>query len=285
MDERAFTRASPQWTAKDFADTRAAWEGPSPDDANVRLRIEAAAYRGLVTSVYVVGPWSRPRAQQPIVPSSTDRLLRLFALALGWSVLAAALLIARLNLRTNRADRRGAAKLAMFCLVVQTAAWIVGGHHRSSAAEEVNSFFRVFGNLLLQAGMLWVLYVAIEPYGRRFWPDGLLGWTRLLSGRLRDPRIGRELLIGSALGGLLILNDMLSAVAPYAFGRPPGIPALGEAVRTLSGVGSMVLVWSDQIVNSIQSALCRRERLSSYLLRVRAVGEADHGSSGHGCFG
>ena len=30
--------------------------------------------------------------------------------------------------------------------------------------------------------LLWSLYLALEPYGRRFWPDGLLGWTRLFSG-------------------------------------------------------------------------------------------------------
>ena len=48
-------------------------------------------------------------------------------------------------------------------------------------------------------GMMWIYYLAIEPYARRFWPDALLGWTRLLSGHIRDPRVGRELLIGLVL--------------------------------------------------------------------------------------
>jgi hypothetical protein len=47
-----------------------------------------------------------------------------------------------------------------------------------------------------------VYYLGIESYVRRFWSDALLAWTRLWSGRLRDPRIGRELLIGLEFGAL-----------------------------------------------------------------------------------
>lgn len=42
------------------------------------------------------------------------------------------------------------------------------------------------------AVLLWVVYVAIEPFARRFWPDGLLGWSRLPSGRV--PAIGVALM-------------------------------------------------------------------------------------------
>jgi eukaryotic-like serine/threonine-protein kinase len=255
LNEASFKPVDPEWTPKDFADVRAAWDGPSPDTAALTLRVEAAAYRGRIISLYVLGPWARPRAQQPIATSTTDTLLRILSLTLWFSVLAASLLLARHNLRSNRADRRGASRVAFLCLAVLVAAWAIGGHHRSSAVEELNSFFRVFGNLLFQAALLWILYVAIEPYGRRFWPDGLLGWTRLFSGRVRDPRIGREILIGSALGGVLILNDLLRALAPYAIGRPPGIPALGDGVHALSGPGALALIWSGQLMGSVQTAL------------------------------
>ena len=255
LDQRTFSAVVPQWTPRDFADVRAAWEGPSPSDANIRLRVEAAAYRGNIVSSYVLGPWARPTAQQPIVPSTTDRLLRAIALAFWWTVLAGSVFLARQNIRAGRADRRSAARVALLCLAMLIAAWLLGGQHRSSAPEEVNSFFRVLGNMLLQAGILWLLYVAVEPYGRRFWPDGLLGWTRLFSGHVRDPRIGREILIGAALGGALIVNDLARATAPYAIGRPPGIPALGEAVATLNGPGSIAIVWTEASYASLQSAL------------------------------
>jgi hypothetical protein len=143
----------------------------------------------------------------------------------------------------------------MLCLLVNVAGWILGGHHLSSAGAEVNSFFRVCGNMLFQVGVLWLLYVALEPYGRRFWPDGLLGWTRLFAGHVRDPRIGRELLLGVALGGVLIVTDLLRALAPYLVGRPPGLPVLDGDVRTLGGPGSLALIWSAQFYSSIQTAL------------------------------
>ena len=158
-------------------------------------------------SMYSVGPWARPRAQQPLTQSRASEILNIFAGVVWLSVFAGALLLARHNVRANRADRRGAARLAALYLAVEIVGWIFGAHHLSGLAE-VNSFFRAFGNILFEAGILWALYLALEPYGRRFWPDGLLGWTRLFSGRVRDPRIGREILIGCALGGVLITADL-----------------------------------------------------------------------------
>jgi serine/threonine-protein kinase len=251
----AFTSVAPDWTPKDYADTRAAWEGPSPDASTVRLRVEAAAYRGQITSVYVLGPWSRPQAQQRATPSRAASTLRLFALVLWTSVLAGSMLLARHHIRSKRADLRAASRLALLCLLVNIAAWAIGGHHLSSPAEELNSFFRVCGNMLFNVALLWGLYVALEPYGRRFWPDGLIGWTRLFAGYVRDPRIGREILIGAALGAALIANDALRGVLPYLIGRPPTQPFFDGDVRVLSGVGALALAWAGQIYGSVQTAL------------------------------
>jgi hypothetical protein len=49
---------------------------------------------------------------------------------------------------------------------------------------------------LFWAGFAWALYIALEPYVRRRWPVVLISWNRLLSGKLRDPLVGRDLLIG-----------------------------------------------------------------------------------------
>jgi serine/threonine-protein kinase len=255
LEPGAFTPVPPDWTPKDYADTRAAWEGASPDAANLRLRVEAAAYRGQITSVYVLGPWSRPRAQQPATPSRATSILRLFALVLWTSVLAGSMLLARHHIQSKRADLRAASRLAVLCLLVNVAAWAIGGHHLSSPGEELNSFFRVCGNMLFNVALLWGLYVALEPYGRRFWPDGLIGWTRLFAGYVRDPRIGREILVGAALGAALIANDALRGVMPYLVGRPPTQPFLDGDVQVLSGFGALVLAWAGQIYGSVQTAL------------------------------
>ena len=253
VDQTQFTAVTPSWSPKDFADARAAWEGPLPDAPDIRVRLEAAGYRGTITSIYLVGPWSRPRAMQPLARSTLSTVFGLFSGLLWFAVLVGGLLLARHNVRANRADRRSAARLVAVYLIVEAAAFVVGGHHRSSIAE-INTFFRVSGNILLQAVLLWSLYLAIEPYGRRFWPDGLLGWTRLFSGHVRDSRIGREILIGSVFGGVLMILDVLRGLGPNVVGRPAGIPGSGGSVSALNGAGSLVLSWSDQVYGSIQTA-------------------------------
>jgi hypothetical protein len=39
----------------------------------------------------------------------------------------------------------------------------------------------------------------VEPQVRRRWPAVLVAWSRVLSGRIRDPLVGREALAGIAL--------------------------------------------------------------------------------------
>ena len=48
--------------------------------------------------------------------------------------------------------------------------------------------------------ILWTVYLALEPYVRRHWPRTLISWSRLLAGQWRDPIVGRDVLIGAALG-------------------------------------------------------------------------------------
>jgi hypothetical protein len=67
---------------------------------------------------------------------------------------------------------------------------------------------------LAQASLLTIqtcaYYMALEPYVRRFWPNVLVTWTRLLHGRWCDPRVGRDLLMGSLLAtwSLLIFTSL-----------------------------------------------------------------------------
>src|SRR5947207_3810951 len=256
LDRTAFTPVESEWSPKDFADTRAAWDGPLPDAFGLRLRVEAAAYRGQLVSVFVVAPWSRARAMTPISSGGGSAQLRvLIVITVNIALLLGAVLVARHNLRGSRADRKGAARLLSVYLALVLLAWIVDGHHVWDAGIEFNGLLKTTAALCLQCGILWVLYIALEPYGRRFWPDGLLGWSRLLSGHLRDPRTGREILIGAALGGALLLVDLFRSLSPSLIGRPPGVPTLGTQVEALGGAGPMYGAWVDVLFSSLQTAL------------------------------
>jgi hypothetical protein len=59
--------------------------------------------------------------------------------------------------------------------------------------------------------------MALEPHVRRHWPQGMIAWSRLLGGRVRDPVVSGNLLIGVAFGvGLVVFfrfrNLMLEVV-------------------------------------------------------------------------
>ena len=57
---------------------------------------------------------------------------------------------------------------------------------------------------------VWTTYVALEPVVRRRWPQTLVSLTTLLNGRGRDAVVGRDVLVGTAIGVSFAL--LISAV-------------------------------------------------------------------------
>ena len=104
-------------------------------------------------------------------------------------------------------------------------------------------------------GFCWVYYLGIEPYGRRFWPDALLGWTRLWSGRLRDPRVGRELLVGMAFGALsLVVVEVPKRLSLLVGWKMPQFP-FGNSLWVVTGTPELVSQWLNYVIGGLQSAL------------------------------
>jgi hypothetical protein len=95
------------------------------------------------------------------------------------------------------------------------------------------------------AGVLWLLYVAIEPYVRRHWPDSLISWTRLQAGRFRDPVVASHILVGLGAGSAIAAgvhgNLLLASLAAPDW--QPGI----DSVQMLSGVAPLVAQWFSRI--------------------------------------
>ena len=53
---------------------------------------------------------------------------------------------------------------------------------------------------LFISAFIWFLYMALEPFVRRRWPNLIISWSRLVAGDFRDPMVGRDILIGGMLG-------------------------------------------------------------------------------------
>jgi hypothetical protein len=97
---------------------------------------------------------------------------------------------------------------------------------------------------------MWFAYVAIEPYVRRLWPDMLVGWARLVSGRVRDPLVGRDVVIGGVAGLALCLVTVLAYKGAIALGwlAPREFPDTW-ALAPLGSMGVMAygVVWSASV--------------------------------------
>jgi hypothetical protein len=251
----AFTPVAPQWTPRDYADVRAAWEGPLTDRPDIRVRVEAAAYRGRPTSMFVLGPWSRPTRMAPIERTTSQTLFSAFASIVLVVLMIAALLIARRNLRAQRADRRGAARIAAVVVIGYAATWALGAHHVPDLQLEIQSFTRFFGNVLMAVCILLVVYLALEPYVRRFWPDGILGWTRLTAGYVHDPRVGRDVLLGCAVAVGLTVVDVFYSYVPPLFGYRTTIPTFESNVGAFTSTPIAATLIFDGAISGLFTAM------------------------------
>ncbi len=187
-------------------------------------------------------------------PAARERILSAAGTLLVLSLLAGALALVRYNLKSGRADRRGAARVAGFLIVVWVASWVLGARHFFAIEEETNRFFVFLSFAMSNVGVTWLLYLALEPFVRRLSPEMLIGWTRLLAGQLRDTRVGRDVLIGVALG---VFFSLLSSTAPLLFAWKGGAdpnPQISN-VNYLLGFRYVLSTMLRRIPNALQTAM------------------------------
>ena len=189
-------------------------------------RVTAASLRGRPVYFQVT--------ELPEVPVSSSR----GAFATGqsatseavlWAFIAFGFLLggiyARRNLRSGECDRAGARRLALFVVGGGVLSALLRAHHVPVGPSELALLLSVTGWALVWGGFSWLAYISLEPHIRRWRPAALVSWTRVLSGRVRDPLVGRDVLIGVFTGVCLVgataLQTRMIAISPpteYAFG-------------------------------------------------------------------
>ena len=197
LDPNAFEPTRPKTIPPVYADTRYAWEGVYPERSDVEIRVEAAAFDGIPVLFQILEPWDSADSGSADGSSTmVASVLVRFSIPLLLLSAGAGVWLARQNVRRGRGDRRGAFHLAGFVFVCTVLGWVAGAHHTASLGE-LWSFMGGLAEASLRACYLWVVYLALEPFVRRRWPQGIVSWNRLLVGRYRDPSVGRDLLIGA----------------------------------------------------------------------------------------
>jgi hypothetical protein len=90
---------------------------------------------------------------------------------------------------------------------------LIGAHHSTELTVEARLLSMLVSLELFRAASAWVIYIAAEPHVRRIWPETMIGWNRLLMGHFRDPRVGRDVLVGLMAGLVLACAIHLGVVA------------------------------------------------------------------------
>jgi hypothetical protein len=95
---------------------------------------------------------------------------------------------------------------------------------------------------LFWGGAVWMLYLALEPYVRRYWPQAIISWTRVLAGRWRDPLVGRDVVLG------------VSMASSWAWARHPLLRSLWLRVLLRKGwLGAVAFVLLFAALKSVSS--------------------------------
>jgi hypothetical protein len=197
LDLSRFKEVSPRWTVTAQSDIRKAWTGPYAGAKNVEVRVEAAAFEGQPVYFEVVWPWQLQDASG----NQSSLFYRVFNISFSLLllvILIAAILVARYNWKAARGDRRGSLRAGAFLAALYVAGWCLGTHHNFSDLDgELGTIGRAIANALFAMAVFWTLYLALEPWVRRYWPQSLVTWSRILQGKWRDPMVGRDILYGS----------------------------------------------------------------------------------------
>jgi len=138
--------------------------------------------------------------------------------------------------------------VAMF--VLQLSLWLFGAHLALDSSM-FSPMVVTVGTSLFWAAVVWLCYLAIEPLVRRYWPQTIISWSRVLAGRIRDPLVGRDVLLGVLFGLVwsLILEFMI-----FLLGRAGDAPSFGST-SYLGGARSIIGALLVQIPSSIRSVL------------------------------
>jgi hypothetical protein len=139
----------------------------------------------------------------------------------------------------RRSDLRGAVRLVSAVFVIDLLFWICTAHVPLTALA-MDEAIVALGSALFLTGTIGMLYLALEPYVRRHWPQTIISWSRLISGKARDPLVGRDVLTGIALGACWAVLFDAGYLLKMRAGSTPQFATTGSMEGLRMAVGLIV---------------------------------------------
>jgi serine/threonine protein kinase len=249
LDPSQLKSAPSTWNSLAASDYREAWDGTWPGSGRP-LHVEAASLRGKPVYFALSGPWTKASRMPPPEQQGSARYKSLMGLTIAGLIVVGGIFFAFLNLKRGRGDRVGAWRLGCAAFTLQVLTFLFRAHFVATS-DLIGVVLLAIASSLGYAGAMWLFYIALEPYVRRNWPQTIISWTRLVSGKLRDPLVGRDMVSGVLLG--------MAWVLIFEIGNLFSI-RLGDALQfgssdLLGGFREAVGYYFNVAGNSIQGAL------------------------------
>jgi hypothetical protein len=249
LNETELKPARPEWNTLSSANERAAWDGTWPG-TNRPLHVEAAALHGLPVFFQLSGPWTTPARMPPPEQASSQQWSNIFGTTITLLSVVGAIWLARRNYVRKKGDRRGAWRIAWVVLSLQLALYLSLAHLKFSGDSIFLLAIAISTGLFLSA-LMWTLYLALEPYVRSKWPQTIVSWSRILTGKLRDPLVGRDILYGTIMGLVWVLVLRIGFLLDIRAGDIPQLPQ----EEILEGVRAAFGMWLGKVFSAIVSVL------------------------------
>jgi hypothetical protein len=207
LNAARFTPSPPEAFVPVYADSRMAWTGSYEEGRPDKIRVEAAALNGRPVYFRILGPWDEPEIR---ATPRGQRYGNIFGEVLLVTLMIAAGLTAWRNVRLGRGDQKAAWRAAAVLFASGVASWALVASHVPTLWE-LWLLLNGMSWATFQAGFVGLLYLAVEPFVRRHWPDALISWMRIIAGRFRDPLATSHILVGACAGSGLALLSTVNA--------------------------------------------------------------------------
>jgi predicted Ser/Thr protein kinase len=197
------------WYANQTMDQQFAWESEHEGE---KIQVHGGVYKGRVVFFEVLGPWEHPVQTPYSLPVAQYVEWIYFGLVLCF--LLVTLVVARRNMQLGRGDSKGAMRGAIAIFAVFIAWMLLASHHTPDPVWFFEWWQVVLGRPAGLALQWWMVYMALEPYIRRVYPQALISWSRLIGGNPRNPLVGRDILMGVGFGALVSATVLLMNALP-----------------------------------------------------------------------
>ncbi|MFZ0859477.1 MAG: serine/threonine-protein kinase [Candidatus Sulfotelmatobacter sp.] len=250
LDPAQFQKAQPEWNSLAASDARVAWTGTWPGTKRP-LRVEAAAFHGKPVFFSLISEWTKPQRMNAPPDSTGKKVRQMLFLGFVLSLFCGAVFLTRRNYRMGRADREGAFRIAVVMFALEMLLWLCRGHFAASMGMIFYLVLAISTGLFI-SGIVWMLYLALEPWVRRRWPHAIISWSRLLSGQFRDPLVGRDILFGVMLGVVWILVFRTGLVFTMRMGSAPETFQMEYLIGGRTALGAWLAQISSSILGTLQ---------------------------------